>query len=278
MFDVNNVSLVIADIDGTICDDNKKISDRTIDVIKRLKAHGVGFGLASGRNTSDLNKFAYVWGLDGGFEVLIGLNGSELYDGFTGKNELFNTLTKEQIKEIVLMMEPLDLNPNLIIDQDHHLVKRIDERVKASLQRINRDIKVAHDISDFWKEDALKIMFRCPVERMPEVKKWVLAHPNPLYNGFQTDPGNYEFAPGNIDKGYAFKVFCDRHHVDSNTVMYFGDMMNDVPMFKACGLGVAMKNASDEALSACDDVTELTNNEDGFAYYIEKHILEPRGW
>ena len=26
------------------------------------------------------------------------------------------------------------------------------------------------------------------------------------------------------------------------------------------------------------DVTELTNNEDGFAYYIEKHILEPRGW
>ena len=255
MFDVNNVSLVIADIDGTICDDNKKISDRTIDVIKRLKAHGVGFGLASGRNTSDLNKFADVWGLDGGFEVLIGLNGSELYDGFTGKNELFNTLTKEQIKEIVLMMEPLDLNPNLIIDQDHHLVKRIDERVKASLKRINRDIKVANDISDFWKEDALKIMFRCPVERMPEVKKWVLAHPNPLYNGFQTDPGNYEFAPGNIDKGYAFKVFCDRHHVDSNTVMYFGDMMNDVPMFKACGLGVAMKNASEEALSACDDVT-----------------------
>ena len=73
MFDVNNVSLVIADIDGTICDDNKKISDRTIDVIKRLKAHGVGFGLASGRNTSDLNKFADAWGLDGGFEVLIGL-------------------------------------------------------------------------------------------------------------------------------------------------------------------------------------------------------------
>ena len=61
MFDVNNVSLVIADIDGTICDDNKKISDRTIDVIKRLKAHGVGFGLASGRNTSDLNKFADAW-------------------------------------------------------------------------------------------------------------------------------------------------------------------------------------------------------------------------
>ena len=41
-------------------------------------------------------------------------------------------------------------------------------------------------------------------------------------------------------------------------------------------VGVHMGNAVPEAIAAADDSTR-TNNEDGVAYAIEKHVLKPRG-
>ena len=271
--DYSEVKLIIADMDGTICDDNRKISDYTIEVIKKCQAKGKVFGLASGRDTESLKEFEEKWQLENGFEILIGINGSQLYDGINNTTDMYETLSREQVKEIVLMMEPLDLNPNLMIDENSFLTKRIDNAVQRSLSRLKRNVIVAQDISDYWKYDARKIMFRTTVERMPEVKAWVKAHPSDNYFGFQTDPSNFEFSPGGIDKAYPFRIYCQRHNIDPDKVISFGDMMNDVPLFKACGLGVSMKNGSDEALENADVVTEYDNNEDGFARFIEDHIL-----
>ena len=56
----------------------------------------------------------------------------------------------------------------------------------------------------------------------------------------------------------------------------FGDGDNDVEFLEYAGLGVAMKNAGRRAQEAADDVTELTNDQDGVAFYIEK--LESSGF
>ena len=48
-----------------------------------------------------------------------------------------------------------------------------------------------------------------------------------------------------------------------------GDGGNDAAMLRYAGLGVAMKNASDEAKAAADQVLAYTNDEDGVARAIE---------
>ena len=61
--DYSEVKLIIADMDGTICDDQRKISDYTIEVIKKCQAKGIGFGLASGRDTESLKEFEEKLGM-----------------------------------------------------------------------------------------------------------------------------------------------------------------------------------------------------------------------
>lgn len=61
-------------------------------------------------------------------------------------------------------------------------------------------------------------------------------------------------------------------------VIAFGDTTNDNEMLEISGLGVCMFNGSEDTKKAADDITEKSNNEDGFAYYMERHFLKPLGW
>jgi hypothetical protein len=52
-----------------------------------------------------------------------------------------------------------------------------------------------------------------------------------------------------------------------------GDSLNDIAAIRACGLGIAMKNAQDAVKAAADVVTD-GNNEDGVARAIREFILK----
>lgn len=54
--------------------------------------------------------------------------------------------------------------------------------------------------------------------------------------------------------------------------VYFGDDNDDIESIRNCGTGVAVSNAVDEVLAAADFITE-SNDTDGVAQYIEKHLL-----
>jgi len=55
--------------------------------------------------------------------------------------------------------------------------------------------------------------------------------------------------------------------------VFFGDDYNDVGLLLACGVGVAMENAIDEAKKAADYVT-LSNAQDGVAAWLWEHALK----
>ncbi|WP_071130936.1 Cof-type HAD-IIB family hydrolase [Enterococcus timonensis] len=55
-------------------------------------------------------------------------------------------------------------------------------------------------------------------------------------------------------------------------VIAFGDEHNDVEMLAWAGWGVAMKNGTKEALSAANDATRFTNDEDGLADYLTEYL------
>lgn len=55
-------------------------------------------------------------------------------------------------------------------------------------------------------------------------------------------------------------------------VIAFGDEHNDLEMLDWAGWGVAMKNGTSEAKKAANDVTYLTNDEDGLADYLQNYL------
>ena len=54
-----------------------------------------------------------------------------------------------------------------------------------------------------------------------------------------------------------FKHFCEKHSLKAEEVMFFGDDLPDIPVMKACGIGVAPADAAQEAKDAADIVSPV---------------------
>ncbi|MDE7295402.1 MAG: HAD hydrolase family protein, partial [Oscillospiraceae bacterium] len=64
---------------------------------------------------------------------------------------------------------------------------------------------------------------------------------------------------------------CAAAKISPEEVTAFGDDLADIPMLRACGLGVAMGNAVKEVKQAADFVIG-SNDEEGIAKYLEENF------
>ena len=74
------------------------------------------------------------------------------------------------------------------------------------------------------------------------------------------------------DKGIALESLIRYFGFKKEEILSFGDNVNDIPMLKASGTGVAMGNAVSQVKDIADYIT-LSNDEDGVAEYIETYLL-----
>jgi Cof subfamily protein (haloacid dehalogenase superfamily) len=76
----------------------------------------------------------------------------------------------------------------------------------------------------------------------------------------------------NVNKGHAVNVIASCFGFENSDIVAFGDDTSDFPMLRASGTGVAMENAVYEVKSVADYITD-SHDEDGVGKWIEKHIL-----
>ncbi|MCW1806593.1 HAD family hydrolase [Brachybacterium squillarum] len=89
--------------------------------------------------------------------------------------------------------------------------------------------------------------------------------------------GGGEVSPGDVSKGASILELLEREGIDPSRAIGIGDNNNDLEMLAACGVGIAMGNATAEALAAADEITGAVH-EDGLAEAFARHglIARPR--
>lgn len=87
-----------------------------------------------------------------------------------------------------------------------------------------------------------------------------------------SSPFNLEVTHVNGHKGNGLKAMARFFNIPIEDTVAIGDEINDIPMFHAAGLSIAMGNAEDEVKKHSDVVT-LSNDENGVAYAFENYIL-----
>lgn len=271
---MSHIRLVIADVDGTLVNDHRELSDYTKKTIERLHEEGILFGVASGRDYVQLLEDNEYWGFDFPFDVTIGMNGGQVYIAETQQLYEYNKLSTDTVKDIVCMMEPLDLNP-FVYGPDHTMIcKRIDKATEDSGERNSMTLHVVKDISEFWSKPIPKIMYRTTEEQMSEVYQWAKDHPSKNYQAFKTQTTMLEFQDPHIHKGIGLQHAVNLLNIDMKDVLAFGDMSNDNPMLITAGIGVCLKNGAQDTKDCADYITDYTNNEDGLAKFIDKYIFK----
>jgi 5-amino-6-(5-phospho-D-ribitylamino)uracil phosphatase len=98
--------------------------------------------------------------------------------------------------------------------------------------------------------------------RMPGKLHTHVLHP-PRYKGFFI-----EIAPTGVTKWSAIQRLAEGWRIAESDICAVGDDVNDIPMIRAAGLGVAMGNAQPSVKAAADRIAP-THDEDGIVQVVE---------
>ena len=277
---MNDIRIVALDLDGTLLDSQKRLSERNRAALARAAEKGVLIVPTTGRffgmmppAIRDLPFVRYA----------ITINGAQVYD-----RETDTALVRDEIPlETALgVMEILDRH-DVIYDcyrqnwgwmtaalQDkaadyatnEHYLKMVREfrkpvpELKAHLRATAAEGDV-QKIMLFGRRDAewgtRDEIVRELNERFPEIKVT-----SSTWN-------NIELNIRTAHKGNALKRFAEHLGFSLENCMAFGDGMNDFTMVEAAGMGVAMANAEPEVKRVAKIVT-TSNDEDGVAAVLEK--------
>lgn len=106
----------------------------------------------------------------------------------------------------------------------------------------------------------------------PEVEERVQNYSSSVTQAVE---GMLEIVPVGINKGTGIKAVAEAVGLDVSRCMAIGDGENDLPLFQACGMSVAMGNAVD-AVKAAATVETASNDEGGVADAIYSYVIPKR--
>lgn len=268
---MDNIKVIVMDVDGTLTNDEKRITQKTKDALIKAQEMGIILVLASGRPTTGLNDFAKELEMDKHHGLLVSYNGSQVIDFTTGKVLFNQPLTILEIKNILKHLKNFNITP-MIDDGKHIYVENlnglnVDYEAKGGKFILE---KVA-DLEDFINFESNKILTSGDPEYLKEIYDDMK---NPFNNELScmfTAPFYVEYTAKGIDKAKALDTVFSSLGYNKDQVIAFGDGHNDASMVSYAGVGVAMSNAVDELKEIADYVT-LSNEEDGIAYALSKFV------
>ncbi len=268
--------LLICDIDGTLVEKGGVPTGKTARILRILHDKGVLLGLASGRPVDQrtIGRFA-AWGFDFDPDIVIGVNGCEVWDRFSKKKRKNNYLPKEEARKILDFMWPLDVNVCVFENgYDKVLARRYDWMIEESMNRNKSNVEFV-DKDRFCVNDIPKLEFHYDEDKYEkQIMDLVKKHPSENYVWIKSFTGTLEFMKPGIDKGIALKMICRELGIPLESVIACGDMDNDIPMLKAAGIGICLANGSDATKDAADYVTKNDVNHDGLGEFLFEYLLD----
>lgn len=265
--------LLVLDVDGTLLNNAKEITKRTLSALLKIQQMGVRVVLASGRPSYGLMKVAKTLELGnyGGF--ILSYNGCQIINAQNGEilferrinPEMLPYLEKKARKNGFALFTYHD---NLILTNDSENEHVLDEAGLNDLVVIEEEeFSTAIDFAPC----------KCMLVSDDEAALVALEdHWKKRLSGvldvFRSEPYFLEVVPCSVDKANTLGALLEHLGVKREEVMAIGDGTCDVAMLQLAGMGVAMGQAPD-SVKVCADYITASNEEDGVAAAVEKMIL-----
>lgn len=265
--------LLVLDVDGTLLNDAKEISKRTLAALRKVQQMGVRIMLASGRPTYGLLPLArqLELGTYGGF--VLSYNGGQIINAGNGEvifekrisPEMIPYLEKKAVKNGFSILT-YDENRVVTNDPDNEHVRQ-EAAINGMVTERQDNFSIAIDFAP------------CKIMLVSDDEEALVGLENHwrrrlagVMDVFRSEPYFLEVVGCSVDKANSLAALMSRLEIQTDEVMALGDGVCDVSMLQMAGLGVAMGNAPD-SVKRCADFVTLSNNEDGVAVAVEKAIL-----
>lgn len=274
------IKLFAFDIDGTLLDNNSKVTDESREALKKLDDAGIKVVLASGRVFSSIKYNQKSLGISGPIVAtngsLISLDGKEIYKSYYIEDDLL-----KKLYEFCLEYK-MDFH---FYDEDNYYTNRLNlDRIKHL--KIDNDFGMNYQVDLIIKNDPVSylinqgkkaIKFQISGIDEKEISKEKII--DLLDKDFGEDlyitasgDSLLEIGNKNATKWTSIEEICDKLGIYTSEVAAIGDAYNDIPMVKGAGFGFAMGNAKDKLKEVADVI--VADNESGGALEAVNYVLE----
>ncbi|WP_326513795.1 Cof-type HAD-IIB family hydrolase [Clostridium intestinale] len=278
---MSDIKVIIMDVDGTLTNSEKKITEKTKKTLIRAQEEGVILVLASGRPTSGLMDYAKELKMDKHHGLLVSFNGAKVIECQTNKLLFNETMSVKEGQAVLEHMKKFDVKP--MIDKDDYLF--VNDVYDCYVQYKDKPFNVIQyesrggkfklcekdDLAAFADYPLNKILTAGDPEYLKENYEEMMDPFKDTLSCMFTGAFYFEFTAKGIDKAKALDTVLIPMGYKKEEMMAFGDGHNDASMIKYAGIGIAMANAVEDLKQVADEVT-LSNEEDGIAYALSKYF------
>lgn len=267
-----NYRMIVLDLDGTLTNRDKVITDHTKRVLMEAQKRGKKVVLASGRPTYGVMPLAEELELDKYEGYILSYNGGVITDCRTREVVFQKKLPVETNRRIAELAA--EERVDLMTYQDAMIITNNPDCPYAKLEsQINHlEIKKVEDMAEYVDFAVPKFLMMDDGDYLAMVEARVKAALGKNFSVYRSEPFFLEILPRGIDKAQCLEQLLKLLGLDREEMIACGDGYNDLSMIRFAGLGVAMENAVLPVRNAADYVT-YSNNDEGVAHVVEKFLL-----
>jgi Cof subfamily protein (haloacid dehalogenase superfamily) len=264
--------LVVSDMDGTLLDENKKVTKSTKEYLRKFIDDGNRFTIATGRIYPAVKMHSDDIGIK---TPLICCNGAVIVNPVTDEIIYEKTIDIDIATEIAKICKEYDLYFHFY-DKDT-IYSEKDELFIKYFREVSETLPEEHKIKTQLVaniEETFKVKSIYKIGLHYDNSKQALEIRNRIENiegiiGFKSMDVMLDFMATGVSKGSALVKLCDHEGLHLSQTIAFGDNENDIDMLMAAGVGIAMGNAGDEIKKIANKIC-LKNSEDGVINMIKE--------
>jgi Cof subfamily protein (haloacid dehalogenase superfamily) len=267
---MRRVSLVITDVDGTLVTQAKVLTPRAIAAVQRLRENGIGFSICSSRPPFGLRMMIEPLRLRLPFG---GYNAGAIVEPADLSVVEQKLIPPDAARQAVAMFREHAIDCWVFVGNEWLIANPAGDHVDHEIHTIQTPPTIVPAFEDKHFAAVGKIVGPSnDHDRVALVTGLMQSALAGRASAARSQPYYCDVIPPGINKGRIVELLGERLNIPRSEILVLGDMENDIEMFRMAGFAVAMGNATD-AVKREAQATTLSNEEDGFAVAIDRHVF-----
>jgi Cof subfamily protein (haloacid dehalogenase superfamily) len=262
------IRLVAIDLDGTLLNSEKLISDQTVEAMQCLP-RGVRVVIASARPPRSVRHIYQMLRLD---TWQINYNGALIWDEPNHRPVFHRPMAGELVRRMVDRAR--DMFDEVLVSceiMDRWFTDRADQTYTTETGRLFKPDLIA-PLDEFCNQAVTKLMFLCEPRVIDRLEPLLIEEFREHVAVVRTDDELIQVMDKRVSKAVALKKVAEHYGVPPEQVMAIGDAPNDVGMLQLAGVAVAMDNASKVVKKVADWVAP-SNDDHGVHAALRRYGL-----
>lgn len=271
-------TLYISDLDGTLLDTSAQLSVYTANALNSMISNGLDFTVATARTLASTGKI--LAGVSLNIPIVL-MNGVLIYDFMQKRYIKINRLSPEAVTAVIGTLRTFEVtgfmyelnNGELTTYYESLESKPMRDFVEERMTRYYKSFKQISRFADISTDSIIYFTLIEMKEKLEPLQKALSAlaglstvmykdnySPNLWYLEIHSDKASKQSAVTYLRNAFGYeRIVC------------FGDNLNDLPMFAASDIRVAVENAKHEVKVAADYMCGA-NNTDGVVKWLMENV------